>query len=170
MAGTSASSIKTRIKTNCQPILWSFVERVRVHLPLKQGLRRLYFRFTLLIELVRVHLPLKQGLRLCFFVFNCFYTLVRVHLPLKQGLRQISIMVCSTVGKVRVHLPLKQGLRQNMWLSAYISLVDVRVHLPLKQGLRRHNVGKTPFQFRTSASSIKTRIKTPKEESLDNGI
>ena len=38
-AGTSASSIKTRIKTEIRKLVSDLVECVRVHLPLKQGLR-----------------------------------------------------------------------------------------------------------------------------------
>ena len=61
---------------------------------------------------VRVHHPLKQGLRhhttkgLGFFVF-----LVRVHHPLKQGLRHDTAARHKGVIAVRVHHPLKQGLR-----------------------------------------------------------
>ena len=65
MKSASASSIKTRIKTSMRTLLSCFNFSVRVHLPLKQGLRQ---PTILLIEnapcAVRVHLPLKQGLRL----------------------------------------------------------------------------------------------------------
>ena len=60
---TSASSIKTRIKTRHE-IQYVYNAHVLVHLPLKQGLRHRskgYFK-SMTIE-VLVHLPLKQGLR-----------------------------------------------------------------------------------------------------------
>ena len=85
---TSASSIKTRIKTvNLAIIKDSKV--VRVHHPLKQGLRQDdNYRFRRILR-VRVHHPLKQGLRhLQFSVDHDFACSVRVHHPLKQGLRR----------------------------------------------------------------------------------
>ena len=60
--GTSASSIKTRIKTRSQQHLYA-LKSVRVHLPLKQGLRQPYISLVNVVDDVRVHLPLKQGLR-----------------------------------------------------------------------------------------------------------
>ena len=85
---------------------------------------------------MRVHLPLKQGLRQpdninIINIIKCasassiktriktqepkrctLYHPVRVHLPLKQGLRPVSIFLLFYEFNVRVHLPLKQGLRQ----------------------------------------------------------
>ena len=66
LTSTSASSIKTRIKT-AYKLYVNIIKYngVRVHLPLKQGLRQARVSFTLhLPAYVRVHLPLKQGLRL----------------------------------------------------------------------------------------------------------
>ena len=59
----SASSIKTRIKTASSPTKCLSPRFVRVHLPLKQGLRQNSERSEEFNILVRVHLPLKQGLR-----------------------------------------------------------------------------------------------------------
>ena len=58
----SASSITTRIKTFISTSFFSCC-KVRVHLPLQQGLRQLVTSLKLEIYPVRVHLPLKQGLR-----------------------------------------------------------------------------------------------------------
>ena len=61
---------------------------VRVHLPLKQGLRQNQILSLFFSRHVRVHLPLKQGLRLSKqFTSGMLMPIVRVHLPLKQGLR-----------------------------------------------------------------------------------
>jgi len=63
---TSASSIKTRIKTFFALYPFAVLISVRVHHPLKQGLRlghNLAAR-SFLNTFVRVHHPLKQGLRL----------------------------------------------------------------------------------------------------------
>ena len=62
---------------------------------------------------------------------------------------------------VLVHLPLKQGLRQGEYPLNHDGFVNVLVHLPLKQGLRRKQTSCfITLILRTSASSIKTRIKT----------
>ena len=64
---------------------------------------------------------------------------------------------------VRVHLPLKQGLRRPVG-HQIVGPDEVRVHLPLKQGLRQPlDIPNWCRNFCTSASSIKTRIKTPAE-------
>ena len=61
---------------------------------------------------------------------------------------------------VRVHHPLKQGLR--LWSNIIeLDLSVVRVHHPLKQGLRQYLYkSDKELYLCTSASSIKTRIKT----------
>ena len=110
---TSASSIKTRIKTGHNLAARSFLKTVRVHLPLKQGLRRLrsfhcisrYNRTSAssIKTRIKTHLTCRcarQGrsstsassiktriktIGLC--IGSMFRIIVRVHLPLKQGLR-----------------------------------------------------------------------------------
>ena len=64
---------------------------------------------------MRVHLPLKQGLRLNHTIDNLVECRVRVHLPLKQGLRQVRLDGFSKkCPGVRVHLPLKQGVLRDL--------------------------------------------------------
>ena len=68
-----------------------------------------------------------------------------------------------------MHLPLKQGLRLLSRLTTAPFQVNVRVHLPLKQGLRLKTYDTSRMDsIRTSASSIKTRIKTYVNYSLKN--
>ena len=88
--------------------------------------------------------------------------IVRVHLPLKQGLRhRVIYFLAAIVWYVRVHLPLKQGLRRFCTIKLHLTNRGVRVHLPLKQGLRPSEVlFFLNLSTSTSASSIKTRIKT----------
>ena len=112
---------------------------VRVHLPLKQGLRPLkYLSSYILIcasaSSIKTRIKTQRYCR----IKHCPYY-VRVHLPLKQGLRRIlSIWANNLPFTVRVYLPLKQGLRHTT-LSVRSNIeADVRVHLPLKQGLRLH--------------------------------
>ena len=86
--------------------------------------------------IVRVHLPLKQGLRLSIFPCCIFLEYVRVHLPLKQGLRPTDFAVLPPFLISASASSIKTRIKTN--LGVYVNLLDpdVRVHLPLKQGLR----------------------------------
>ena len=90
---------------------------VRVHLPLKQGLRQTHERLfhnklrstsaSSIKTRIKTFRQSRQRLPMCLAV--------RVHLPLKQGLRLISLgLYLMRDIIVRVHLPLKQGLRRNV--------------------------------------------------------
>ena len=75
---------------------------VREHIPLEQGLRRLYTR---------------PERRFCRFV--------REHIPLEQGLRPISIIiVVSTSYRVREHIPLEQGLRLTSFFALELIFLE----------------------------------------------
>ena len=95
--------------------------------------------------------------------FRGFFS-VRVHLPLQQGLRHHLLNCDLFFFLVRVHLPLQQGLRHKLSNHCGYLRLLVRVHLPLQQGLRLHLVlvELHPLETSASASSITTRIKTPR--------
>ena len=139
MSSTSASSIKTRIKTV------SSRGCIRPSLP------------------VRVHHPLKQGLRLSARFPNSMWASCTSASSIKTRIKTSCYDDCCNEHNrvVRVHHPLKQGLRRLLFLRPELFFIIVRVHHPLKQGLRRASSSLSRLVREcTSASSIKTRIKT----------
>ena len=86
---TSASSIKTRIKTpDSQPLYRLF--GVRVHHPLKQGLRHSQISPAMPYQLRTSASSIKTRIKTFLFFFMALsFSLVRVHHPLKQGLRLV---------------------------------------------------------------------------------
>ena len=59
------------------------------------------------------YLPLKQGLKPIFFNSSNRFPTIAEYLPLKQGLKPISLFFITT-SKIPIaeYLPLKQGLKQ----------------------------------------------------------
>gem|GEM_PF-3361932 len=94
-------------------------------------------------------------------VVSTISTPVRVHHPLKQGLRLACRLHLAYLGKVRVHHPLKQGLRQVFMFPFFFSIVSTSAS-SIKTRIKTFNF--LYFNIKTSsstsASSIKTRIKT----------
>ena len=109
---TSASSIKTRIKTYALVATKLKQWRVRVHHPLKQGLRlsvNLTSKYALNCTSAS---SIKTRIKTCKEETKIAVKRVRVHHPLKQGLRLLGSLAFSSSFTVRVHHPLKQGLRR----------------------------------------------------------
>ena len=87
---------------------------------------------------MRVHLPLKQGLRQRHQLRSVCLRHSASASSIKTRIKTFT--TCADTKElplVRVHLPLKQGLRHPLTRSFNDDGLAVRVHLPLKQGLRR---------------------------------
>ena len=84
---------------------------------------------------MRVHLPLKQGLRRLIFSIHKYFLKVRVHLPLKQGLRPTHGGWCGMSRHRASASSIKTRIKTLVKICLLL-LKKVRVHLPLKQGLR----------------------------------
>ena len=111
------------------------------------------------LDCLREHIPLKQGLRLSKDIFVCISPL-REHIPLKQGLRPpVNRSSACAFLRLREHIPLKQGLRP--FSFQYIQLVESQRAYSTKTRIKTHYKYYIHSLDSTQrAYSTKTRIKT----------
>ena len=113
-----------------------------------------------LVDKLREHVPIKQGLRRHNGARIYKTSILREHVPIKQGLRLKNSSSVIVMIHLREHVPIKQGLRLSHLFLA-ISFLVLREHVPIKQGLR-HRSCRSNLSGNTTqrACSNKTRIKT----------
>ena len=132
-ACTSASSIKTRIKT-----FFSFFrllpQKVRVHLPLKQGLRQIFKAYNGFINCTSassIKTRIKTSPNFTAFFKHACTSASSIKTRIKTTLVVYFIIFhnCTSASSIKTRIKTSSSL--------YILLfLVVRVHLPLKQGLR----------------------------------
>ena len=156
----NAYSTKTRIKTISWGIIKKIIETVRMHIPLKQGLRP-NIPIRQQAKAVRMHIPLKQGLRRKLFgvaVYplcqNAYSTKTRIK-TLRCFAYSNAAALCQNAYSTKTRIKTSAAIPKRSTSSI------VRMHIPLKQGLRLCqewvDSGLLPGQ---NAYSTKTRIKT----------
>ena len=110
-----AYSTTTRIKTTCDKIFLSLVQRAQRAYSTTTRIKTLVHSLLFKLRDLREHIPLQQGLRplLKYFVIICLFS-QRAYSTTTRIKTVLSTSIAWAFLILREHIPLQQGLRHNL--------------------------------------------------------